>query len=128
MRATLFISIIFFLCAPVFAQDISGNWTGNIDVNGNQLPIVFHFNKDNSGNIVGKWDSPKQNAIGLSFSAIKIDEDSVNLDMKIIAGSYQGKFVNNDSISGIWKQSQHEFPLNFSRTKENADHFRNQYV
>jgi len=119
MRATLFISIIFFLCTPVFAQNIIGNWKGIIDLNGNQLPIVFHFTRDSSGNILGKWDSPKQNANGLPFSAINVNGDSVDLEIKVISGSYRGKFLGNDSISGIWNQGGHELPLNFSRSTEN---------
>jgi pimeloyl-ACP methyl ester carboxylesterase len=120
MKATLFISILIFICPALFAQNIIGNWKGNIDLNGNQLPIVFHFTKDASGNITGKWDSPKQNANGLPFSAINVDGDSVHLEINMIAGSYQATFVNKDSISGIWNQSGHEFPLNFSRTTEMA--------
>lgn len=120
MRSSLFISILTFLSFPIFAQDISGDWNGNIDVNGMQVPIVFHFTKDASGNISGKWDSPKQHAMGLPFSAIHITEDSVNLEIKMINGFYQGKFVNKDSISGIWNQNEHELPLNFSRSKETS--------
>lgn len=106
------------MCLPVFSQNISGHWQGNIDVNGTQIPIVFHFNKDSSGEIVGKWDSPKQNAMGLPFSAIKVNEDSVNLEIKLINGFYRGKFVNIDSITGIWDQNGHGTPLNFSKTEE----------
>jgi len=120
MKSTLFISIIFFLCTPVFAQNISGDWEGNIDVNETRIPIVYHFSKDNSGKIVGKWDSPRQNAIGLPFSDINVNEDSVNLEVKLIDGFYRGKFVNSDSITGIWNQNGHDIPLNFARTKGNA--------
>jgi len=109
------------MCSSLFSQNIVGKWEGNIDVNGNQLPIVFHFNKDNSGKIDGKWDSPKQNAIGLPFSAITVNGDSVHLDIKIISGSYEGRLINNDSIEGTWHQSGNELPINFSRSAENAE-------
>ncbi len=118
MKATLFISILMCMVHSLFAQKIVGNWNGHIDINGAQLPIVFHFTKDDSGNITGKWDSPKQNANGLPFSAINVNGDSIHLEIKMIDGSYRGIFVNNDSISGIWNQG-HEIPLNFSRTTEN---------
>ncbi len=121
MKAILFISVFFFFSTSISAQDIYGNWIGNIDVNGTELPIIFHFTKDSSGNVMGKWDSPKQKAMGLPFSGININGDSVNLEIKIISGSYRGKFVNNDSISGTWIQNAHEIPLNFSRTKGNAE-------
>ena len=119
MKAPLFISILIFMVSSLFAQNLPGNWKGNIEINGAQLPIVFHFTKDDSGNITGKWDSPKQNANGLPFSGINVSGDSIDLEIKMIAGSYRGTFVNNDSISGIWNQNGQEIPLNFSRLSEN---------
>ncbi|MEO5908130.1 MAG: alpha/beta hydrolase [Ginsengibacter sp.] len=121
MKTVLFISILIFIGPTLFAQNLMGNWTGSIDVNEMQLPIVFHFTKDDSGNITGKWDSPKQNANGLPFSAINVTGDSVHLEIKMIAGAYRGAFINNDSISGLWNQSMHEIPLNFSRTTANKE-------
>jgi hypothetical protein len=106
---------------PLFAQDIFGDWNGNIDVNGTQIPIVFHFTKDASGNISGKWDSPKQNAMGLPFSSIDVNADSIHLGITMINGFYRGKFVNEDSITGIWNQNGHELPLNFARAKGNSE-------
>jgi pimeloyl-ACP methyl ester carboxylesterase len=110
-----------FSAQPLFAQKIVGSWKGNIDVNGVKLPIVFHFNKNSEGQIEGKWDSPKQNANGLPFSAINEDEDSIHLEMKKFSSSYEGKFSGNDSIAGTWAQLNNHFPLNFSRaTDEDA--------
>ena len=105
------------MSSSLFAQDISGNWKGNIEMNGMQIPIIFHFTKDNSGKITGKWDSPKQNAMGLAFSGIDVKDDSVKLDIQMINGFYNGKLVNKDSISGIWHQGGVELPLNFSRSE-----------
>lgn len=116
------ISFLFiFLNFPGFSQNITGDWNGNIDVNGTQLPIIFHFQKEESGKIDGKWDSPKQNAIGLPFSAIDLKDDSIHLIIKMVAGSYDGKFVNADSIAGIWEQNGNKIPLNFSRSSQIAE-------
>ena len=77
--------------------------------------------KNSDGKIDGKWDSPKQNAIGLPFSSIDANVDSVHLAIKMIDGSYEGKFIGNDSIAGIWTQRGNELPLNFSRSNGNAE-------
>jgi pimeloyl-ACP methyl ester carboxylesterase len=121
MKTTFFLSILIFMSSSISARDISGDWKGSIAANGVEIPIVFHFTNDDSGKINGKWDSPKQNAFGLLFTGIDVKGDSVNLDIKMIQGSYHGKFVNNDSISGIWQQAGHEFPLDLSRSKENKE-------
>lgn len=120
MKQFLFVFIYIFWCSSfLFSQNVAGNWKGNIDVNGNQIPIIFHFDKDNSGKIEGKWDSPKQNVMGLPFSNIEVKGDSVLLEIKMINGSYNGKFKNNDSIEGTWEQNGLEAPLDFFRTTEN---------
>lgn len=121
MKHFLFAIIFIVMSTSLFSQNIVGNWKGSIDVNGNEIPIVFHFNKDDSGKINGKWDSPKQNVMGLPFSNIEVKNDSVLLEIKMINGSYYGKFVNNDSIEGTWEQNGNKLPLNFSRSIENAE-------
>jgi pimeloyl-ACP methyl ester carboxylesterase len=120
VKRIVFSLICLFICSTLSSQNIVGKWEGGIDINGNQMPIVFHFNKDASGKTDGKWDSPKQNAMGLPFSSINIIGDSVHLEIKMISGSYKGKFVNNDSIAGTWEQNGHQLPLNFSKSTETA--------
>ena len=120
-KATLLVVIVIFIYPSLFAQKITGNWKGNIDVNGTEIPIVFHFNKNSDGKIDGKWDSPKQNAIGLPYSSIDANEDSVHVGIKMIDGSYEGKFINNDSIAGTWTQRGNQLPLNFSRTNGDVE-------
>jgi pimeloyl-ACP methyl ester carboxylesterase len=116
------ISFLFMLLnSSLFSQNIAGDWKGNIEVSGNQLPIIFHFQKDASGKINGKWDSPKQNAIGLPFSDIELKGDSIHLGIKMAASSYDGIFINADSITGIWEQRGIKMPLNFSRQTENGE-------
>ena len=121
MKQFLFAIIFIVMSISLFSQNIVGNWKGNIDVNGNEIPIVFHFNKNDAGKIDGKWDSPKQNALGLPFSAIHENGDSIHLDIAMISGSYNGKFINQDSISGIWEQNGNKIPLNFSRSTETTE-------
>ncbi len=120
-KGILLVVTVLFIGSSLFAQTLTGTWKGNIDLNGTQLPIVFHFTKGNDGQIDGKWDSPKQNAVGLPFSAINANADSVHLGIKMINGSYEGKFIGEDSIAGTWSQNGAQLPLNFSRTNGNVE-------
>ena len=91
MRKLYFI-ILFILCNSFsHSQNIEGNWRGYIDVNSNKIPLIFHFYKDSSGNINGKWDSPAQNAYNLPCSDITVNGDSIKIGLKIISGYYNGK-------------------------------------
>ena len=121
MKKSFLLLLLPFLSTALPAQKIMGNWEGNIEINGNKLPIVFHFTKNDAGKIDGKWDSPKQSAMGLPFSSINNDEDSLHLEIKMISGSYAGKFIGNDSITGTWKQNAAELPLNFSRATVDSE-------
>ena len=118
MRIVCLIILFAFNYTFSFCQNINGNWSGNINVNGNQIPIVFHFYKDSTGNINGKWDSPKQKAMNLPFSDINVAKDSIQLGIKMIGGFYNGIFVGDDSIAGTWHQNGGETALNFSRSSE----------
>jgi pimeloyl-ACP methyl ester carboxylesterase len=118
MHKSFLVILFITLYSFSFSQDITGNWKGNIEVNGQQIPILFHFFKDSSGNMDGKWDSPNQHAMNLPFSEINAVNDSVHLGIKMIGGSYNGKFIGNDSIAGIWHQNGAQLPLNFSRSAD----------
>ena len=121
MRNLLFILLLVFSYSFSFSQKIVGDWKGNIEMNSNKIPILFHFNKNDSGNITGTWDSPMQNAKDLPFTKIEVTGDSVHLDIKMIGGSYQGKFISDDSIAGMWHQNNGQIALNFGRTAFQPD-------
>ncbi|MDP4284806.1 MAG: alpha/beta fold hydrolase [Bacteroidota bacterium] len=116
MKQILFIFFFLFSFSSLFSQNLTGNWKGNIEISSLQLPIIFHFYEDSTGKMDGNWDSPAQKAMGLSFSGIKFNEDSVHFDIKMINGSYEGKFIGNDSMAGIWHQGGKQITLNFARS------------
>ncbi len=118
MRVFSFTILFLLSVFASYSQDITGNWQGNIEANGQKIPIVFHFYKDSTGTIDGKWDSPKQKAIGLPFSEIILENDSIKLAIKMIGGSYKGKFIGSDSLAGMWRQAGGAVALNFSRSTE----------
>jgi uncharacterized protein len=115
MRILLFTTILVFNYHFSFSQNITGNWQGNIEVNSHQIPIIFHFYKDSLGKINGEWDSPSQNAKNLPCNDITINGDSIMINLKIISGFYNGKFITPDSIAGMWHQGNGQLTLNISR-------------
>ena len=124
MKQFLFISILAFSLSPLFSQNIAGNWKGILDANGEQLPVDLHF-KNNNGKIDGSWDSPSQGLKDQPFSGINIKGDSVHLNVDIILGSYEGKFVEPDSIAGNWFQSGAQLPLNFKKSNDTTATIKN---
>lgn len=103
----------------VHAQRAEGDWKGVLHVSGTELPIIFHFQKDEAGKLTGTWDSPKQNANGLQFSSVVTTPDSLIVKIDFIAGKYSGRYVGKDSMQGVWEQGGIRLPLSFSRTEGN---------
>lgn len=103
--------------AACFGQNITGAWKGDIEIPGTRLPIVFHLTKS-ADTLAGTFDSPAQNAFGLSFTSLKIKGDSLIATVENLKAEYLGKFISTDSINGIWKQGPASFPLAFKKNSE----------
>ncbi len=98
------------------SQSITGNWEGSLSIQGASLPIIFHI-KDTLGKYSATFDSPRQMAYGLPCSNVKINADSVVLEMKNIGGKYEGiANAGKTSITGSWSQGGMSLPLDMKKT------------
>ena len=103
------------------AQNITGTWQGSLDVQGNQIPIVFHIKKDSTDKWRASFDSPSQHAFSLPCSDVIIKNDSLILMMAILNGKYAG-LLNTDKsqITGSWFQGAGSLPLTVKKTSDTA--------
>ena len=106
MKKLILFSLISLLSIATRAQDsgLKGAWTGKLNVYGNELTLVFHFNGEDC-----TLDSPDQGVKGVpaklerTVTGIKVAVPSIN-------ASYEG--VNmGESIMGTFKQHGQSFPL-----------------
>jgi hypothetical protein len=120
MRSFLIIFSILF-SVPAFCQQVTGNWEGALQVQGTEIPLVFHIKKDSAGKYSATFDSPAQNAFDLPCSDIIVRSDSVILLMDMIKGKYSGQLnaIKNE-LTGEWSQVGNNFPLNMKKTSEPA--------
>ena len=115
------------LCPLVFlffasqAQNFTGTWEGALDVQGNQIPIVFHIKKDSTNKWKAAFDSPSQHAFNLPCSEVIVKDDSIILIMAILNGKYAG-LANTDKsqIAGSWFQGPGSLPLTVKKTSDTA--------
>ena len=112
--------LILLLCTSE-AQNITGTWQGTLDVQGNQIPLVFHIKKDSTNKWIAAFDSPSQHAFNLPCSEVILKDDSIILMMAIINGKYAGQ-LNKDKtqITGSWFQGAGTLPLTVKKTSETA--------
>ena len=93
-----------------FGQQISGPWTGQLDLGAQKLTIVLHFDKDASGKDVCTMDSPDQSAKGIPATLNFISADSVNIAVPSIGMTYSGK-LNEGELKGTFSQMGMKLPL-----------------
>ena len=104
-----------FLTSNVQAQNITGTWNGVLNVMGNQLTLVFHIEKADSG-YTATFDSPDQGSLGIPFTSVKYDAQAITLNARNIGAFYKGT-VTGDSLTGTWNQGGQAFALNMSRNE-----------
>ncbi len=93
-----------------FGQQISGPWTGQLDLGAQKLTIVLHFDKDASGKDVCTMDSPDQSAKGIPATLNFISADSVNIAVPSIGMTYAGK-LSEGELKGSFSQMGMNLPL-----------------
>jgi pimeloyl-ACP methyl ester carboxylesterase len=114
---------IFFLVATLMigkhsaGQDLTGVWKGGLSINGNSLPLVFTISKLGA-QFTSTFDSPAQNAFGISTGSTESINDSLVIKIPLINGSYRGKWSGTDSIFGIFQQGNFKAPMVLVKSKE----------
>ncbi|MEL6923304.1 MAG: alpha/beta fold hydrolase [Bacteroidota bacterium] len=115
MKNLLSFSLILLFGVSLSAQDITGDWAGDLEVQGMKLRVVFHVNKDGDS-YKATMDSPDQGQMG-----IPLDEASYNdgtLKLGLSAAGMQFSARPNDAFSqieGTWEQMGMSLPLTMMR-------------
>ncbi|MGM9735908.1 MAG: alpha/beta hydrolase family protein [Candidatus Cryptobacteroides sp.] len=101
------IALIFlsFLMAVFTAAAQTGTWSGNIDINGIVLPLVFHLDPENP-----TMDSPEQGTTGIPAEMDITPLGAINIRIPSIGASYKGLYLVKQ-IVGTFVQAGKEFPL-----------------
>lgn len=112
----IFFYLLSFLCiSNSFSQDITGEWNGAINVMGQELPIVFHIEKSDTG-FSSKMDSPKQMAFGIAMAETIFQNDSLFIESGM-GFTYKGLLTSEKGFDGEFFQNGQTFPLTLGREK-----------
>lgn len=96
------------------AQDISGTWSGDLELPGAKLTLVFHIQSQEQG-WTGTMDSPDQQVTGIPISSIAFEPPKLRLEVQNGVIVYEGEMVSKDSVSGTFRQSGMSFPVGLKR-------------
>ncbi|MCG9972382.1 S9 family peptidase [Christiangramia crocea] len=115
-KLPLFIFALLLSLCGITAQEIEGNWKGNLSVQGNEIPVVFDITKEDQS-YKATMDSPAQNAFGLELDDVKLLKDSLSLTLNAYGISYKGK-VEGESIIGTFSQGGQNFDLTLNKSEK----------
>ena len=93
--------------------DLSGTWSGSLDVMGQKLPLVFHFEQEGES-WKGTADSPAQGAKGMPLKNILFNGLMTSWEFEQIPALYEGVLVG-DTLKGNFTQSGTLFQLDLTR-------------
>lgn len=111
---TLTIATLLFI-SNSFSQEISGDWYGQLDIQGMKLRINFHITEENK-TYSSTMDSPDQGANGIPTDATIFSDNNLEISMKSIGAAFKGT-LNATLIEGTFTQGGMEMPLTLSREK-----------
>jgi pimeloyl-ACP methyl ester carboxylesterase len=100
-------------------ENLQGNWSGEMEVSGSKLELVFKIQKSEENKLSALLDVPAQGAYNLPVKNVEMLNDSVFFYVEMIMGRYSGKMTSDSTITGIWRQAGMEFKLELAK-KENA--------
>ena len=116
MKTKYLIGLFLFTFHFIFSQNITGSWYGNLDVQGQKLPLVFHIEQEGN-DLKSTFDSPTQGAKGIPIQKTLFESNELTFNASNLGITFKGK-LNNEKIEGIFSQSGMNFPLILSRNAE----------
>lgn len=130
LRFTLLtLLLITIFTGDIYAQNSTspiGDWKGAIVIPPQQLIILTHFEKKDS-TLIGTIDIPQQLANGIKLKAIRIHADSLHFGFHTGMSdiTFDGTFINPDSIYGAFRQAGNAYPFYLNRQIAKASAFEN---
>lgn len=92
----------------------TGAWTGTLEIQGYNLPLVFHLDDDHP-----TVDSPEQNAKGIPVT-LERTENGITVSVPMIGAKYEG-VCDGERIEGIFSQGGYFLPLTLRPVEEKKD-------
>ncbi|MFB9296844.1 alpha/beta hydrolase family protein [Persicitalea jodogahamensis] len=114
---TLKLVVCLLAAANIVSAQVPGRWEGTAEINGKPLLIAFNISAASAGSLSATMDVPAQGAKALPCDEVKVEGDSLFIFVKMIQGSYAGKFDAARSLTtGKLRQGSFNIPLDLKRS------------
>ncbi|MDX1761684.1 MAG: S9 family peptidase [Christiangramia sp.] len=108
------IFLLMLLGASLKAQELKGSYSGDLEVQGMQMELVFNFIFTEDG-YAATLDVPAQGASGIELDSVVLQDDVVTVNSAKLQLTYTGKLVNG-RLEGTYNQMGKEYPLILEKT------------
>lgn len=109
MKNNFLLLLFSFLFSLNFAQEITGSWKGELELQGNKLPLILNIQKDKN-EYKATLDSPLQAAEGIPLENTTFTNSVLSFENATMGAKYSGTFKNNE-INGTFTQNGLVLPL-----------------
>lgn len=106
--------LLSFFSSSIFGQDITGQWNGELKVQGIQLRLVFTITQTGNS-LSATMDSPDQGAKEIPTTATNFENSVLKITIDNLKIEYEGILGKDDVIIGTFKQGGQSFPMNLSK-------------
>jgi hypothetical protein len=114
MKKTTLLLFLYFILNNLFSQNITGQWSGVLKIQGTQLRVVFNVSKIDSG-YTSTMDSPDQGAKGIPTTKTEFENGTLIISAEKLRMNFEGQLENDTIIKGSFVQNGFTFPLNLTR-------------
>lgn len=109
LRSAAAFAVLLFLGMASHAQDFSGAWKGTLEIQGTEVPLVFHLEGEGEA-YTATMDSPSQGATGIPVDKATVEDGVLTLVVAAAGIRYSGS-LEGDAIKGTFTQAGMELPL-----------------
>src|SRR5690554_7019625 len=112
MRNTM---VVFLLLAyvSVQAQELSGSYTGILEVQGMELELTYNLAETANG-YAATLDVPAQGASGIELDSVVLEGDKITIKSAKMQMTYSGT-LSGDRIEGTYEQMGQQYPLSLTK-------------
>jgi len=125
MRRCTIVFLLVWICSLKLAAaadgSVGGVWQGTVHTAQQDFRMVFQISSGAAG-YTGTLDSPDSGELALRLDVVKVDGDSVTLQVKSDGIVFQGKLsADGNSLTGDWKENLSIVPVTFTRVAQAPD-------
>lgn len=115
MKKLLFVVLASTMSLISQAQDVTGDWYGNLEVMpGMTLPLVLHIT-ETAGTYTGTLDSPDQKAFDIPITDLTYADMNLSVAITTMGITYEGTLDSDGIVEGTFKQGGQTMPLQLTR-------------